>query len=448
MRFLRFMLAFVLAFALAIPASAMTGKENEAVHYVALGDSLAAGMIQDGSIGKGYTGYLAEMLEADGLLLTYNNDFAVPGAKTTDILAALENDIVPPMPTAQEELTIKEVIKRADVITLSIGANDILSNVDIDLESGTLQFEQAQIVAAINTTKQNVNKILQQLDAINPELNVFVMGLYNPFPTLKDQAFALNILVNQIDTALKSVIQTNEYYFVPVKDAIAKDPATYIPNPLNIHPSDAGYKVIAEQFYGPVKSFIGLVDEPTVTDEPLPTFKDIKTEETALYAGKAAQYGIVKGLPDGTFNPNGELTRMQVTSMIVRLLGLTETAKVPYKDTTKLAAATQEELAKAYAAGLVPDAKTFKPGEKVSRLEVARMIDAAYSTVMGQPYRPDEMAPFTDISKLAREDQQIVTLLYDFEISTGSNGKFMPASTIKRSQAAKMFVVVKEKLAQ
>ena len=444
MKFLRFLAAFVLGFMLVSPASAMTGNSGQAAHYLALGDSLAAGMIQDGSIGKGYSDFLAEMLEGDELLASYNKGFAVPGAKTTDVMTAIENNIAMLSSATKEEVKILAEIKKADVITLSLGANDVLSTVKFNAD-GTITYDLPTVTKTIQQTAENMNTILEQISAINPSADVFVMGLYNPTPHLTNYSFVLNLLVSQIDTAIQKVVVANRMYFVPIKDTMAANAAEYLPNPKNIHPSEIGYKGIAERFYTPVKEYIGLIPMPEVVDYP--TFKDVKDSSGAKeYIGKAAYYGLVKGYPDGTFKPNKKLTRVQVTSILARSLKLTEYSTVPYTDISKLAEGTQREVTAAYHAGLLKTSDKFNPNTPITRLEVAQMIDKAYTYVKGEVYKPVNIAPFTDISKLTKEQKRVVTLLYDLGIATGSNGKYMPNSTLTRAQAAKMMVELYEKL--
>ena len=77
MRVVKWVAILLLAFQLVVsPAAAMTGNKGEPAHYVALGDSLAAGIIETGEIGQGYADYLAQMLEEENLLATYNKGFA------------------------------------------------------------------------------------------------------------------------------------------------------------------------------------------------------------------------------------------------------------------------------------------------------------------------------------------------------------------------------------
>lgn len=445
MKMLRFLFAFVITFVLVSPASAMTGNNNEPAHYLALGDSLAAGMLYDSSIGKGYSDALAEMLEQNGLLASYNKGFAVPGAQTTHLLTAIDSNISMPATGTNENQKIVDEIKKADIITLSIGANDVLKSVTFNAD-GTIKYNLQTVSATITKTGTNVGQILNKIKAINPSADVFVMGLYNPKPNLTSVKSQLNYLVSQVDSVLKKATEENAYYFVPVKETIASNFATYLPNPNNIHPNEAGYKAIAEQFYTPVKEYIGLTPLPEIIDYP--TFSDVTTDsQAAVYVGKAAYYGFVKGYSDGTFKPYTQLKRVHVASILARLLKLPEgTTTTPYNDISGLAEKTQKEIAAAYKAGLLPNSKTFEPNKAISRLEVAQMIDKAYTYVNGQKYAPVKTAPFTDISSLTAEQKRTVTLLYDLGIATGSEGKFMPNGILTRVQAAKMMVELYEAL--
>lgn len=54
----------------------------EQVDYVALGDSLAHGMNEVGVIGLGYTDFVAQVLQQEGLITSYNKGFAYSGYTT------------------------------------------------------------------------------------------------------------------------------------------------------------------------------------------------------------------------------------------------------------------------------------------------------------------------------------------------------------------------------
>ncbi|WP_019412500.1 GDSL-type esterase/lipase family protein [Paenisporosarcina sp. TG20] len=208
-------------------SSAKPLKKTE-VEYVSLGDSLAAGFTPYyGRIDLGYADFLKERMEQSQYEVNFTN-FAVPGYTST----RLKNDVL------NNEEVIAE-IKSADMITLDIGANDVLNALYVD------PFK------AIDTVRKNLTAILKAIDMINPNVDVYVMGYYNPFPylPLNEQELLIQIM-NGLNNTIETVASIHGDVFVSTEEAIAEDPMLYIPNPTNIHLSLEGYEVIAKEFWG------------------------------------------------------------------------------------------------------------------------------------------------------------------------------------------------------
>lgn len=75
---------------LTIPAVASAAETSDTIapswmkqtDYVALGDSLAHGMNEIGAIGLGYTDFVAQVLQQEGFITSYNKGFAYSGYTT------------------------------------------------------------------------------------------------------------------------------------------------------------------------------------------------------------------------------------------------------------------------------------------------------------------------------------------------------------------------------
>lgn len=440
MKILRFLAVFALVFQLASPASALTGNRGEPAHYVALGDSLAFGIVGDGLFGKSYTDFLAEALAEEDLLASFNKGFAFPGYKTTDILRELEENTVKPSSATDEEVALLDEIKKADVITLSIGANDVLAGIKPN-EAGELSFDLVKVLTASKTMAQNLDTILKEITAINPKADVFVMGYYNPFPYITEQTAQLEQLVTMLNKTVEAVVVANKMGFVDISEEMASDFEAYLPNPKNIHPGEVGYKAIADVFEPLVKEYIMLIPLPEVIPDPEPTFKDVEGWAVE-YVELAATYGHVKGYEDGTFRPNNTLTRAQMTSILARALELpVSDVLAPFTDIAGYGGQTQQEIAAAYEAGIIQGNGTaFNPSDKLTRMQAARMFYRAYTYEMGENYVPKEIAPFTDIANYSAEDQRAISMLYELGIAVGDQGQYKPANSITRAHAAKMIV--------
>ena len=439
LRILKFLAVLLLSFQLIVhPAAAMTGNKGEPAHYLALGDSLAAGITETNKLGKGYADFLAQQLEEADLLASFNKGFAFPGYTTEHILNELKSDVKKPSTETEQEVSLLDEVKKADVITISAGANDVLKLVERD-EAGSIQFDIQQITQAIAQVTTNYDAILKRIAQLNPTADVFIMGYNNPFPSVKEYEEQFNLLVSMMDRAIMQVAEDNAAYFVEVADIVASNTEEYLPNPQNIHLSEAGYEVVAQAFAEPVLEYVMLMPLPEVVKD----FSDVPTDHWAYdYTVKVGKYGLMKGYDDDTFKPNNHLTRVQMTSILSRGLQLQSTENVPFTDVAAYDVETQREVAAAYEAGIVKGVGTvFNPSGNVTRAQVAIMMHRAYEHLTGETYQPQQIAPFTDISAYDAETQQAITFLYDSKIATGvSTEKFNPAGYLTRAQAAKIIV--------
>lgn len=257
-------------------------ESNKTIDYVALGDSLAAGQkpTEIGSTsaklyGTSYPKFIRDDLSSKGLLNSYAN-FGVSGYETWNV----SNDLMTPDSATQN------AIIEAEIITLDIGANDLLSY--LEAEEGDVSnlldrlayMDQDQIKdliyqmdllksSAVPYTVYQVSLIVAQIKTLNPDADIYVMGYYNAFsflndysddpalqakidlliPELEELIQAYNIALEQAMTAMS--YQYPGITYVSTWKAMGGDldsnARTYLP--LDIHPTVQGYRVIAQSFW-------------------------------------------------------------------------------------------------------------------------------------------------------------------------------------------------------
>ena len=170
-------------------------------------------------------------------------------------------------------------------------------------------------------------------------------------------------------------------------------------------------------------------------------FTDISDSWAKEFIEKAVGAGVIKGYPDGTFKPNKNLTRAQAASLLVRALDLQSDEIAPFKDIGGYATETKAEINAAYKFKIVKGQDgNFKPGEHVTRAQMALMIYRAYEYKTGMKYTPSKKAPYSDFGTYDVETVDAISMLHELGIATGSNGKFNPSNPTTRAHAAKILV--------
>lgn len=159
--------------------------------------------------------------------------------------------------------------------------------------------------------------------------------------------------------------------------------------------------------------------------------KDIKGHWAEPEIKAAVEKGIVNGLPGGTFNPDGKITRAQFVKMLVSALKLPLVDGSSFSDMSGNWAGKYVETA--LAKGIISISgkdSSFRPEESLIRLDMALMTARALKL---EP--SDKSNPFADI----RPDG-IITRLNETGIIKGTaiGGKlyFRPQDTSTRAEAA------------
>lgn len=270
--------------------------------YIALGDSIVAGIgLPDAvyqrngryyDVSGNYQGYskdcyVARVAEGLGLSRDQTANYGMPALMSSDLLelvrtgscqSASMNFVLP---------NLRQELKDAEIITVEIGANDVLVPIMYGvaaamggpqvfeallpmLEGDFRQMDASSFAAlrenldSLNITAQqrkallqllssgvadicaqsqattlaNIEALLQELKALNPNAQIVLVGYYNPLPLLPAPA---NPFVKHFRTLSRSVQKLAQQY-----DA-AFAPATYTVVANDAHPTVCGHKYLARQ---------------------------------------------------------------------------------------------------------------------------------------------------------------------------------------------------------
>lgn len=203
------------------------------ISYLALGDSFALGENPYGEIAYGYTDYLSNYYAENHHLKLYTKRFANKDARIKDVT----QDILlnKKVYVNGRSLGLKSALREANVITLSVGANDIISQVNI-IGEVMLERKMDNILATVET---NLDELLTEMKKYNK--NIILVGYYNLYP----QNETYRLLFQKMDKKYEQISKKKNITYISLYENFPYD--KYLPNPFNIHPSIEGYQYIYQQ---------------------------------------------------------------------------------------------------------------------------------------------------------------------------------------------------------
>lgn len=239
--------------------------------YVAIGDSLAAGQTPFQQIDAGYSDLIAMRLQAMDQLKFYTKELAFPGFTTANVLERIKTE------------EARDLLANATLVTVSAGANDLLSLVRLNPTAGTLTFSQLQADYALNIVRINMEAILNELGVLAPKAQVYVIGYYFAYPAVHlTQKEGTNAQLVKLNTILQQQAELAGAVYVNVYDSFGLNATNYLPNYGDVHPNMEGYRQMANAF---LKAYSGS-DALNIASSQLPqpnplSFEEILKERTS-----------------------------------------------------------------------------------------------------------------------------------------------------------------------
>lgn len=198
-------------------------------YIVAIGDSLTQG-VGDETKNGGYVGILENMINRKGEFVVFDN-FGKAGSRTDQLLNRLEEE------------DILQAIDDADMILITIGANDIM-------KVARENFMNLSYDLFIHERLQYENRLIQILEEIrqkNDEAHIYLLGIYNPFDRFFGEIEELNHIVNDWNqTSERTTDRFEQTTFIPIRDLFENSSEDLFSED-NFHPNYKGYRKIASR---------------------------------------------------------------------------------------------------------------------------------------------------------------------------------------------------------
>lgn len=196
---------------------------------VAIGDSLTEG-IGDETKSGGYVGILNHTFEDNNLNITVEN-FGKKGNRSDQLLKRLEKE------------EIASSIKEADIVLITIGANDIMKVLKSNFMNVTMEpFQEERVKYG-----ERLTAIFTKINELNPDTQIYLMGFYNPFERHFGEIKELGMIIDNWNETGKLISEQYENVeFIPTKDLYSNPNLDLLADD-EFHPNTTGYKLMAQR---------------------------------------------------------------------------------------------------------------------------------------------------------------------------------------------------------
>ncbi len=225
--------------------SALTQKR---LNYVATGDSLTEG-VGDQTNQGGFIPLLSNAISEISDVNVVSQNFGVAGNTSTQIYKRMT-----------KEKKIQSAIKKADVITITVGGNDVMKVIRTQLTNLT----ENSFEKPAQTYQKQLTEIFDFIRDNNPNAQVYVLGIYNPFYLNFPDITEMQDIINHWNqTTQETIAQQKQMYFVPINDLLYQgvngskgvttsdgEVQTITNNALfeedHFHPNNIGYQIMSD----------------------------------------------------------------------------------------------------------------------------------------------------------------------------------------------------------
>ncbi|UGB28893.1 SGNH/GDSL hydrolase family protein [Metabacillus sp. B2-18] len=199
------------------------------LQVVAIGDSLTQG-VGDETKNGGYVGILNTTFENNNIKVTIEN-YGKRGNRTDQLLKRLEKK------------EIAASIQKADIVLVTIGANDIMKIVRSNFTNLQLEHfkkEEQQYI-------ERLTAIFTKINELNPNTKIYYIGFYNPFDRYFPEISELKMIVNDWNDIGQSITEDFENVnYIPIADLFSNSDVELLSEDY-FHPNTTGYKLMAKR---------------------------------------------------------------------------------------------------------------------------------------------------------------------------------------------------------
>lgn len=194
-------------------------------YYLSIGDYLSYGVNSYGLKENGYSFYVKNYLEREDELKYFNDSFTDNNYRIIDLINMVkynEEKVI-----NGKKLNINQLLKKADIITLSAGMNDLYYKLNVNDDN---------IYNYMNGLISDMDELLNYIDRFNHN-KVFVLGYYN---VGVEQEY-----INYINVKLKYIVEKRNFIYIDLSNIFDNNPIYFNKKGVFV-PNNEGYLKISK----------------------------------------------------------------------------------------------------------------------------------------------------------------------------------------------------------
>lgn len=233
-----------------------TGGDGGTIHLTAVGDSLTHG-VGDTTHQGGYVTLIAQDMQVATNRKVTTRNYGVTGDTAKQIQRRVRT---------QKQL--RHDLKHADVITMTVGGNDLMHV----LQKNFLSIKTKDVTKGIAQFQTHLRSLLADVRRLNPDAPVYVYGIYNPFYVYFPNITKMQTSVTRWNKQTQKTLATmNDVHYVDIDSVLSKGNGqnkassakkqkavnNLIYGKDHFHPNNAGYEQMTTQLWDVMKTTEG-----------------------------------------------------------------------------------------------------------------------------------------------------------------------------------------------
>jgi lysophospholipase L1-like esterase len=202
----------------------------EDIHIVGLGDSLTKG--SGDKTKSGYIHPVAQYIQEQSEDNVSLKNFGIHGLPSEKLVKKVDEE------------KVREHIENADHIFVTIGGNDILNIVEYNFFSLNMNLFQT----GKQRYRKNMFVIVQTIRAMNPNANIYLIGMFNPFHNFFQDIKEIDGVIEEWNKTAELVAEiNNNTVYIPIDDIFLEEGSEELFSNDKLHPNQKGYIKMANR---------------------------------------------------------------------------------------------------------------------------------------------------------------------------------------------------------